>query len=264
MRTTVLEPVGAQITDLEANALDSDQAKQLERLLADHGVAVLRDQPLDDDEFDAFLRHFGDPVFTVGETPVDGHPDLNVISNVGLTRPPRSRFHVDTSYVRHPPAYTALRAVQVPAQGGQTLFSNQYRAYERLPDALRQHLEGRVVRHVVTGVDPGETQDREAEHPIFRPHPLTGRVALYLTLPDRCAGISGLDAAEAAELIGELYERSTQADNLYRHVWAPGDLVIWDNGCVMHRADHDGVVGDRVMHRGMAAGYATAATAPTG
>ncbi|MEO5744978.1 MAG: TauD/TfdA family dioxygenase, partial [Terracoccus sp.] len=69
--------------------------------------------------------------------------------------------------------------------------------------------------------------------------------------------------AEAAELIGELHERSTQSDNLYRHLWAPGDLVIWDNGCVMHRADHDGVVGDRVMHRGMAAGYATA-TAPTG
>ncbi|MEO5743003.1 MAG: TauD/TfdA family dioxygenase, partial [Terracoccus sp.] len=176
MRTTVLEPVGAQITDLEVNALDSDQAKQLERLLADHGVAVLRDQPLDDDEFDAFLRHFGDPVFTVGETPVDGHPELNVISNVGRTRPPRSRFHVDTSYVRHPPAYTALRAVQVPSQGGQTLFSNQYRAYERLPEALRQRLEGRVMRHVVTGVDPGETQEREAEHPIFRPHPLTGRV----------------------------------------------------------------------------------------
>lgn len=260
MRTTVLEPVGVHVEDLDPRALDHDQASELALLLAEHGVAVLRDQPLDDDEFETFLRRFGDPVFTVGETPVDGHPDLNVVSNVGQDRPPQSRFHVDTSYVRHPPAYTALRAVKVPAQGGHTLFSNQYRAYEQLPAQLRERLAGRVVRHVVTGVDPGNAQERESEHPIFRPHPLTGRLALYLTVPQRCTGISGLDAAEAAELIDDLYERSTRSDNIHRHAWAPGDLVIWDNGCVMHRADHDGVVGDRVMHRGMAAGYASTAT----
>lgn len=259
MRTSILYPVGVEIADLDASRLDDDQASAIALLLAEHGVAVLRDQPLDDEQFEAFLRRFGDPVFTVGETPVDGHPDLNVVSNIGRTRPPRSRFHVDTSYVRHPPAYTALRSVKVPAQGGQTLFTNQYRAYDLLPDPLRRQLEGRVVRHVVTGVDPGEAQEHEADHPIFRAHPLTGRVALYLTLPDRCGSVSGLDAAQSASVINDLYARSTRPDNLYRHAWAPADLVIWDNGCVMHRADHDGVVGDRVMHRGMVTGYASVA-----
>ena len=79
---------------------------------------------------------------------------------------------------------------------------------------------------------------------------------MFLTTPARCAAVSGLDAGGAAELIGELYEHSTRPDNVYRHEWQPGDVVMWDNGAVMHRADHDGVVGDRVLHRGMVDGYA--------
>ncbi len=109
-----------------------------------------------------FLRRLGGPVFTVGETPLPGHPDLNLISNVGRTTPPRSVFHVDTSYVSRPPAYTALRAVQIPRRGGQTLFSNQYRAAETLPPQLRARCEGRAVTHVVTGVDPGPAQEHSA------------------------------------------------------------------------------------------------------
>jgi taurine dioxygenase len=253
--TTVLEPVGVAVT---GDAADLDPAA-LRTLLADHGVVVLRDQDLDDDGFEAFLRGFGDLVFTVGETPVDGHPDLNVVSNVGRTTPPRSSFHVDTSYVSRPPAYTALRAVTVPAVGGQTLFTNQYAAYATLPDDVRTRLAGRTVRHVVTGVDPGDAQEHAAEHPVFRPHPLTGRVALYLSTPARCVAVSGLPDDEAAEVIAHLYAHSTAPGNTLRHGWRPGDVVMWDNACVLHKADHSGVVGDRVMHRGMVATYPGAA-----
>lgn len=259
MFTNVLDPVGVEITGVSLRAADETLATTMRQLLADHGVAILRETDVHDDEsFTAFLRQFGELVFTVGETPVAEHPNLNVVSNVGRTTPPRSVFHVDTSYISRPPAYTALRAVTIPAQGGETLFTNQYRAYQTLPADVRELLKERSVRHVVTGVDPGGQQDREAWHPIFRPHPLTQRIALYLSTPQRCVAISGLDEDEGRELIEYLYAHSTRPDNTLRHAWSPGDLVMWDNGCVLHRADHSGVVGDRVLHRGMVADYHSA------
>jgi len=255
-----LDPVGLIITGLRLGDVDAGTAAELRRLLADHGVLVLPDQQADDTGFTAFLRTFGDLAFTEGETPVAGHPDLNVVSNVGRATPPRSVFHVDTSYVRHPPAYTALRAVRIPARGGETLFTNQYRAFDRLPAAIRARLAGRTIRHVVTGLDHlGGDAETAAEHPVFRRHPVSGRTALYLSTPERCVAISGLPDAEARPLIEFLYAHSTAADNVYRHAWSPGDVVMWDNGCVLHRADHAGVTGDRVMHRGMVTGYAGAA-----
>lgn len=254
MQHTVRHPIGVEITDVSLPDLDAAEVEELQRLLAEHGVAVFPDQDIDDDEFTAFLQGFGDLVFTAGETPVPEHPDLNVISNVGRATAPRSTFHVDSSYVATPPAYTALRAVSIPEAGGETLFTNQYAAYESLPEDLRSRLEGRTITHVVSGVDLdslGPDDETEAEHPVFRPHPLTGRTALYLSTPKRCAAVSGLPDDEAVELVQAIYDHSTREDNTLRHTWAPRDVVMWDNGAVLHRADHSGVVGDRVMHRGM-------------
>lgn len=258
MIITRTEPFGARVEDVDLARLGDDDVSALTELLAEQGVVVLPGQRLDDAEFTAFLRRFGRLVFTVGETPVPDHPDLNVISNVGRTTAPKSTFHVDSSYFAAPPAYTALRTVTVPRQGGQTEFSNQYRAYETLEPALREQLEGFTLTHVVTGVELSDDDESEAVHPLLRRHPVSGRTALYLTTPSRCASISGLDEAQTKELVERLYAHSTRADNLYRHAWAEDDVVMWDNGCVLHRADHSGVVGDRVMHRGMATGYATA------
>ncbi len=256
MHVTAHDPVGATVTGLDPAALSSDDAAGLQALLAEHGVLVLRDAGLDDAGFVAFLRRLGPLTFTKGETAVPGFPDLNVVTNVGRTTPPRSTFHVDTSYVAQPPAYTALRAVQVPAQGGQTLFTNQYAAADTLPDDVRAQVQGRTIRHVVTGVTLEEGDEAAAEHPILRPHPLTGRPALYLTTPARCAAVSGLPDDEAQALIARLFDHATREANVFRHAWRPGDVVIWDNACVLHRADHSGVVGDRTMHRGMVAAAA--------
>jgi taurine dioxygenase len=256
VRTRILEPLGVEVTELPLAAVDDTAVARLRQLLADHGVVVLPGQDADDAEFRTFLRAFGPLAFTVGETAVPGFPDLNVVSNVGRATPPRSQFHVDTSYVRQPPAYTALRAVQIPRRGGETVFSDQYRAFETLPADVRERLAGRTIRHVVTGLELGEDDETAAEHPVFRPHPVSGRTALYLSTPQRCAAISGMDATETTTVVEFLVAHSTRADNLYRHRWSPGDVVMWDNGCVMHKADHSDVDGDRVMHRGMVAGYA--------
>ncbi|MDQ2897153.1 MAG: TauD/TfdA family dioxygenase [Actinomycetota bacterium] len=256
MNTAVLTAIGAELTDVSLTELDSEAIARLRGLLAEHGVLVFPRQSIDDTQFVAFLRAFGPLAFTEGEASAPGFPDLNVVSNVGRETPPRSSFHVDTSYVRHPPAYTALRAVTIPAQGGETLFTNQYHAYDTLPAELVDQLAGRTITHVVTGLSLGPSAETSAEHPIFRPHPLSTRIALYLSTASRCQTISGMSAPEASEMIAFLLEHSTREENIHRHRWSPGDVVMWDNGCVLHRADHDQVVGDRVMHRGMVAGYA--------
>ena len=258
MNVTPHDPVGATVTDLalgDPDSLDAAGVGELRRLLAEHGVLILPEQAIDDAAFVAFLRRFGELAFTTGETPVDGFPDLNVVSNVGRATPPKSNFHVDTSYVRRPPAYTALRAVTVSRRGGETLFTNQYRAYETLPAALRDDLDGRTITHVVTGLSLGADDETSAEHPVFRPHPLSGRTALYLSTPSRCRSISGMSGEQARETVDVLFAHSTREENTLRHPWAPGDVVMWDNGCVLHKADHSRAVGDRVMHRGMVAGY---------
>ncbi len=251
MRITILDPIGAEVSDFAVAAISGETVAQLSDLLAYHGVLVLRGQTADDQRFVEFLRSFGQLAFTKGETPVSGHPDLNLVSNEGRTTPPRSTFHVDTSYIRRPPTYTALRAVKVPPHGGETLFTNQYRAYATLPDDVIDTLAGRTVTHTVTGVQLDDDDERSAEHPVFARHPITGRTALYISTPSRCTAISGMSDAEAKEMVALLFVHSTRYDNVYRHAWTPGDVVIWDNRCVLHRADHGGVVGDRVMHRGM-------------
>ncbi|MDP7705101.1 TauD/TfdA family dioxygenase [Mycobacterium sp. TY815] len=255
LECATLKPLGALVTDLTVGALSESEVHQLRTVLARRGVIVLPGQAVDDTAFLQFLRSFGDPVFTVGETPVPDFPDLNVVSNVGRDRPPRSTFHTDTSYVRNPPAYTALRAVRVPSRGGHTLFTDQYAAYQTLPERVRECLHGRTVTHIMTGLELDEDQETSAEHPIFRPHPLSGRTALYLSAPQRCAAVSGMTPDVAAETVAYLFRHSTRADNTYRHEWSDGDVVMWDNRCVLHCADHSGVVGDRIMHRGMVADH---------
>jgi taurine dioxygenase len=256
MNKKVLSVVGVAVAGLPLGDVDAGTTAELRLLLAEHGVLIMPGQQVDDPGFVTFLRRFGELTFTKGETPVTGFPDLNVISNVGRAAPPRSVFHVDTSYVRRPPAYTALRAVTIPARGGETLFTNQYRAYETLPAGVRATLAGRTIRHVVTGLDLSGDDETEAEHPVFRRHPVSGRTSLYLSTPERCVSVSGLDETQGRDLIAFLYAHSTAAANTYRHVWSPGDVVMWDNGCVLHRADHAHVAGDRVMHRGMVSAYA--------
>jgi taurine dioxygenase len=251
VRVNPLDPVGAVVAGVRVDALPDQDVTRMRQLLAEHGVLVLRSQDADDGAFVRFLRSFGDLTFTTGETPVDGFPDLNVITNVGRTTPPRSTFHVDTSYVRRPPAYTALRAVDIPERGGHTVFSDQYRAYDTLDDELRSLVAGRSIDHVVTGVEPAPGEQTRAAHPVAAPHPLSGRTALYLTTPARCASVSGMSDEDGKALVHRLFEHSTREGNLLRHRWAPGDVVIWDNRCVMHKADHSGVVGRRVLHRGL-------------
>lgn len=245
-----VEAVGLKITDLDRESIDAIKAA-----IARHGFIVCRKQWLSDDEaFVAFLSKLGQLTFTSGEKPVAGASMLNLVTNVGRERPPRSVFHTDTSYIAQPPAFTALRIVKVPSSGGETLFCNQYRAYETLPKSVKQRFNQAKVLHMVSGLTLDENQEKQTWHPLFRRHPISGQVALYLSTPERCQAISGVNTEEGRRIIKLLYKHSIRKSRLYRHSWQPGDIVIWDNRCTMHRADHSQVVGQRVLHRGLIAG----------
>lgn len=251
MRTTALEPFGTEVTGIDLGASTGEWNDTIAELIASSRVVVFRNQEIDDTQFIRFLERLGSLMFTEGETPVADAPALNVVSNVGRSTPPRSVFHSDTSYVARPPAYTALRPVLLPPSGGATVFTDQVAVARNLPARYHRLLQGRTVRHQASGVP---MLDEGTRHPLLRRHPITGEVALYLSTPERCTELSGADKHTSARVIGALYRRSIRRSTLYRHHWRHGDLVIWDNRVTMHRADHDGVNGDRVLHRGMVRG----------
>lgn len=260
MHVTPRAPFGAEITGIDLSEATEAQIDALARTVSEHGVAVIRGQSLDDAAFAALLTRMGRPIFTEGETPVDGQPMLNVVTNAGRTTPPRSVFHSDTSYVSRPPSFTALRPVTLPAGGGATVFADGYAAAERLGEDGRARLSGVTVRHGVTGVADTGAQERVSRHPLLRRHPVTGRAAVFLSTPERCGDVEGLPEGEDGDaLIARLYAEMTEPARCLAHDWRGGDLLIWDNRCTMHKADHSAVEGLRTLHRGMVQGEAPVA-----
>jgi taurine dioxygenase len=253
-----LSPFGVEANEISITEINDQGVIRLKHALANNGFVVFRQQAVNDTDFVAFLNRLGQLTFTVGETPVSHQPSLNVVSNIGRVHPPRSVFHTDTSYVAQPPAFTALRALTIPSLGGETLFSDQYCAYETLPKTVREKLTDAQVLHVVSGLMLDESQERQSWHPLFMRHPLSGRLALFLSTPERCQALSDIMPEEAQRIIRLLYRHSIRHYRLYCHRWHSGDIVLWDNRCTMHRADHSKVVGDRVLHRGVVLGEADA------
>ncbi|MEM1380016.1 MAG: TauD/TfdA family dioxygenase [Pseudomonadota bacterium] len=253
MKLIPIAPFGVQIDQLNlAEPLAEDTASRIKHLLADHCVVVFRDQhALTDQGFLDVLSNLGTLTFTQGETPVPGAPQLNLVTNVGRTTKPRSVFHTDTSYVTKTPAYTALRIVTVPQAGGDTLFTNQYTAFDTLPARIKNALTGARVLHQVTGLDTATLEETETWHDLVRRHPLNNRPALYLSTPERCVALSTMPGVQGQRVIKALYQHAIRTRRLLRHRWRAGDVVMWDNRCTMHRADHSDVIGDRTLHRGM-------------
>lgn len=189
-------------------------------------------------------------MFTDGEVAVPDHPDLNVVTNIGRSRPPRSVFHCDTSYVARPPSFSALFAVEVPEQGGATLFMDQYAAFASLQADLRRDLIGAKLLH-----GPRDVPETDAIwHPVVRRHPVTDCPALFLTALARCHRLVLADGSDRTDLLPTLYEHSIHQQAPRRHLWRAGDVVIWDNRCTLHAADYSDVFGNRTPYRGMVQG----------
>jgi taurine dioxygenase len=228
----------------------------LTRAFSAHSVLVIRDQRLDAPQFLAAMQNFGE-IFPQHNTrfAVRDCPLVHYISNQdkledGSVYIPGEGYHTDHSNDSVPPKATALHAVKLPATGGDTQFVNMHEAYEALSDAMRLRIDGRMARHVyqsryserklpqLAGERRKTIGTATVLHPLVRTHPESGRKALYLN-PIRIEEIVGMETGEALALLDELLAHSTQPRFEYRHKWQSGDTVIWDNRCLLHKANGD-------------------------
>jgi taurine dioxygenase len=261
--------VGAEIRGVDlAQPLGDNAFAVIERAFDTHGVIFFRDQRITPPQQVAFTRRFGEIEFNIfGERwSVPGSPEIVVVSNatedgkpIGVRRAGEN-WHSDMCYTARPPHGTILYAHEIPELNGlplgDTEFASAAAAWDSLPDPMKGFLGNRRAVFDFVGrkraFPPTQSEiDRypAVTHPIVRTHPRTGRKCLYV-MRDDCTGIEDMAADEAEGLIAALADHIVKPAFIYRHQWRVGDLLMWDNCTVQHRAiqDYD-LPQRRVMHR---------------
>jgi taurine dioxygenase len=263
---------GAEITGVDlSGAVDGQTRHGINQAFLDHSVIAIRDQQLSAPQFLEAMKIFGEifwqhnPRFAVPE-----YPQVHYISNQdkfedGRVYIPGEGYHTDHSNDPAPPKATALYAVKLPNTGGDTQFVNMYEAYDALSEKLKKRIEGLQARHVYQSRYSQRQLPRLPDgrrniapesvvHPIVRTHPETGRKAIYIN-PIRIEEVVGMAEPETQRLLDALLEHATQEKFQYRHKWRGGDVVIWDNRCLMHKANGDYPVSEvRYLYRLMLKG----------
>jgi len=262
--------LGAEIHGIDLRSIDDGAFGEIYQAWLDRAVVLFRGQQLSDSDLIAFSRRFGAldqaPIQENGRRFVEGFPEIYVVSNVmengvaiGSLGAGEAVWHTDMSYLPDPPKASALHALEVPPTGGDTSFCTMYGAWDALPDQLRATALKLRVKHDGTynsggylraGVTPSD-DPRTAPgtlHPLVCVHPETGRRHLYLGRR-RNAWLEGLPLDESNALLDRIWDAATADALTWRHQWRAGDLVLWDNRCVMHRRDAFDPGSRRVMHR---------------
>ena len=256
--------LGAEIHGVDISRdLADDVVGEMRQAFLDHLVVFLRGQRVTPHQQLAFARKFGEPI----EYPqLKGLPESPMITPVVKLEHERRNFggiwHSDTTYLEKPPMGSMLLAREVPPHGGDTMFANQYLAYEALSDGLKQTLDGLLgvsssfkadvtktredaLRQAGAGATPKQLS---AEHPLVRTHPETGRKALYTSVA-HTSHIKGWTEKESLPLLQFLWDHQTKAEFTCRFQWRVGSLAFWDNRCAMHNPINDYHGFRRVMHR---------------
>jgi taurine dioxygenase len=251
-------PCGAEVIglDLSRPLAEADFAR-IHRAHLDHHVLVFRDMAITPAQQVAFSRRFG-PLqrHVLSNFALPGHPEVLVISNIKENGRPiglgdaGAYWHSDLSYLPRPSLGSMLHAQELPAEGGDTLFANQHRAWDTLPAALREAVEGRHAEHwylckyaELQRRNPWRPDLTQAQidavppvaQPIVRTHPETGRRALFVS-EHFTTRVLGVPEDESRALLAELFAHTTRDELVYRHRWQPGDMVFWDNRSLMHLA----------------------------
>ena len=254
--TPLSEHTGAEVLGIDlSEPVDEAARKDLNRAFTDRSVLVFREQHLSPHQLVAAVGLFGEIFpqhnsrFALPECPLvhyisnqDFYPD-------GRRYIPGEGYHTDHSNAVCPPKATVLHAVSLPERGGDTQYVNMHLAYDELPDQTKRRLVGLEAIHVYESRYSArkmialseEGRDRVPDavvHPIVRTHPESGRKAIYIN-PIRIDGIVGMPEAEALSLLDDLLEHATQPRYQYRHRWHAGDLVMWDNRSLLHKANGD-------------------------
>lgn len=259
--------LGAEVRGVDiAQALAPAVVAEIRRAWLEHLVIFIPDQKLTPRTQLEFARRFGEPM----EYPqLKGLPEHPMITPVIKLEHERVNFggvwHSDTTYLERPPMASMLYAVETPPHGGDTMFANQYLAYESLSDRLKTLLAGLTGINSSTKAEVTRSREdrlREAgvqhkaligEHPVVRTHPETGRKALYVNA-GHTTQFKGFTAEESAPLLDFLFRHQVKAEFTCRYRWRPGALAFWDNRCAQHYPVNDYHGYRRVMHRVTLAG----------
>lgn len=257
---------GAQITGVDLSQPLAEEARwRIYAALLEHQFLVFPGQTLSREAQYAFTTQFGEVEAHGGGRPGKRQDVAHITANLGADGNPSDRFakganyrwHTDKPYYPTPPALTVLYAVELPPAGGDTEFANTRLAYETLDDGMKRRIAAlRVVFQWERGLRPGYYANElpPVDHPLVRIHPDTGGKALYLG--NHALRIAGMDEAEGAALLGALLDHATQPEFTYAHRWRAGDLVIWDNRAMLHRAvaNYEMNRYRRIMHRNVVKG----------
>jgi len=268
--------LGAEVRGIDLARVDDAAFETVMQAWRDYLVLVFRGQTLTDAAFLDFSARLGEldlaPITVTGKPWNPELPHLAVVSNVvengrpigGLGNAELS-WHTDMSYADDPPIASLLYALEVPPAGGDTWFCNMYAAWEALPADVKRRIAGLTCKHDASHNSAGQTRkgfrdafaSREdipgAIHPLVCRHPETGRPVLYLGRRAN-AYIPGLPEAEGDALLDLLWDCATRPEYAWAHRWHAGDVVMWDNRCVMHRRDEFDEATRRVMHRSQVRG----------
>jgi alpha-ketoglutarate-dependent taurine dioxygenase len=240
--------LGAEIVGVDLREeLDDRTFAQILEAWHRNLVILLRDQELSEADEVRFAERFGPPAVIHTKEYVRNHPAVMLISNIredgkpiGALPDGEMQFHSDQCHQERPAMASLLYAIEVPSKGGNTLFANQYKAYETLPDAIKRRIDSRKALNAYdyhTAAMKRGTRLAEGvpcyAHPVVRTHPATGRKALYVNRL-MTIRIEGIPERESDELLDLLFDHQERRELVYEHVWLPGDLLMWDNRCVLH------------------------------
>ena len=261
--------VGAEVRGVDLAAVTETQIEAIRKTWYRHDVLIFRNQKMSDGDLLSFSRYFGaldsPPNQGAGRKSALGYPEIYVVSNVrdgtgepiGALGDGEAAWHTDMSYAPQPPDASMLYALEIPATGGDTWFCSMKAALAKMPRQLVDRIGNLDIKHdgtydsggyVRKGLAPSEDPRKSVgtPHPIIIQHPESGAKALYLGRR-RNAYVAGLDLAESERLLDEIWSYVDAA--VYKHKWALGDLVFWDNRTTMHRRDAFDPSARRVMHR---------------
>jgi taurine dioxygenase len=251
-------PVGAEIVGLDiSKPINAADFARIHRAHLDHHVLVFRDQQITPAEHIEFSRRFGPlEIHVLHQFQLKNHPEILIVSNIKENGEPIGLgdagvyWHSDISYKPHPSLGSLLHAQELPSEGGDTLFADQHLAWESLPADLQQRILPLKAEHSylakyeeLRARNPWRPKLSQAQidqvapavQPVVRTHPETGRKALFVS-EHFTTRIVGLPQDESDALLAELFAHSVKPEFVYRHQWAPHDLVFWDNRSLMHLA----------------------------
>lgn len=276
--TPLAPEIGAEIRDLDLRKpLDAETMARLRQVWLDHVIVLFPEQAIDDDQQIAFSRRIGDlELINMAALQMRGKPEIYRATNLDeddrlmaaehpimQTNRDNQKWHTDSSFKRVPATASLLHARIVPEHGGETEFANMAAAYGALDRETKERIDGLVVVHnffwsrrdvgQVAFTDEEKAALPPVRHPLARPHPETGRKAIYAG--SHAERIEGMDWDEGRALIDRLNEHATQPRFTYRHSWRVGDMILWDNRAALHRGlAFDAAGQKRRLHRTTVAG----------